>query len=257
MRTKAKFVHDFVRIKRFGNRCKMVYFNTPVRTAGVEDEKRGEGRSPESGERIACNVSRARSRVFELAACNEWEWFVTFTLDPEKYDRYNLSRFRGDLSQWIRNQRRLHGGTLRYLLIPEQHKDGAWHMHGLFAGVPESEVRLFDLAENIPEKLRKTIRSGTPVYDFPRYRDKFGYVTMTRVRDADKCASYITKYITKDIGDGVANGGHLFYASRGLAGAELVYEGALANASAMHWDFEGDYCKIMWSDNPDFPELEV
>ena len=52
-------------------------------------------------------------------------------------------------------------------------------------------------------------------------------------------------------------GQHLYYASQGLAGAELVYEGMIANAHDMNWDYDGEYVKIMWSDNPDFPELDM
>ena len=59
--------------------------------------------------------------IYELAACNPWDWFVTFTLDKNKYDRTNLPKFQKDLSQFIRDFRKKTGAQVKYMLIPEQH----------------------------------------------------------------------------------------------------------------------------------------
>ena len=52
------------------------------------------------------NLSRAKSKIFQYAMCNDFEYFVTLTLDSKKYDRYNLSKFIKDLGQMIRNNRK-------------------------------------------------------------------------------------------------------------------------------------------------------
>lgn len=243
------YAHDFVRVKRYGRRYKLIYFKTPVRVDGgfAERDKIPGDKIPD-GKRLDNNISRARARVYELAACNDWDWFFTGTLDQQKYDRYNLPKWQKDFSQWLRNQRRLKGWNIAYLLIPERHKNGAWHMHGLFAGIPADGLRLFDITENIPARLKKQLEGGKKLYDWTAYRQKFGWVTLAEIEDPDRCASYISKYITKTLGGASMDcGSHLYYASRGLAGADLVAEGYITEGVV--WDWEGEYCKIKWFDD--------
>ena len=155
------------------------------------------------------NICRAKSTVLELALCNEWEWFVTLTLDPKKYDRNDLDKYAKDLSQWVRNQRKKYKTKFQYLLIPEQHKDGAWHMHGLMNGIPYYEIENFKKGIH-PEKL---VRSG--YYNFPAYNKRFGFCSLGRIRDKARCAFYISKYISKDLSKRLgALNEHLYYATQ-------------------------------------------
>lgn len=77
--------------------------------------------------KLDCNYSRARNMVLQYALCNHWDWFFTGTLDKEKYNRHDLDRFSKDLTQFIRDKRKVYGTQVQYLLIPEHHADGAWH----------------------------------------------------------------------------------------------------------------------------------
>jgi len=167
--------------------------------------------------KLANNICRARSRVLELALCNEWEWFINLTLDSEKYDRYELEKFQRDLSQWFRDMRKKYKTKFQYLIIPETHKDGAWHMHGLLNGVPQYEITNFEAGKH-PDKL---IRKGYK--NFQAYADKFGFISMGKIQDKAKCALYIVKYITKDLikrlGD---KNRHLFYSSQKLKEYENI-----------------------------------
>lgn len=231
---------DFVRLYAYGDELKLVYYKTSVQLPGYEPgQKKEQMFAAEQGSdyaREACNISRARSRVLEIALCNPWSYFVTLTLSADKYDRYNLVAWQRDLSQWIRDQRkRVCHPDLRYLLIPEMHKDGAWHMHGLFEGIPEG-----DLCTNEHGYL-----------DWPRYARKFGWVNLSPVRSHARVSRYITKYIRKateitaDALDAYAN---LYYHSRGLLGRKLIREGVLSDAAPppSRWDYEDDHVKILW-----------
>ena len=236
-----RFEHDFVRLYAYGDTFRLVYFKTPVRVGGFEDSKnKCSARSGlNDAGRYDCNISRAKSAVTEIALCNQWDWFVTLTLDAGKYDRYDLHGFQRDLSRWVRNQRR-NGGALRYLLIPEQHKDGAWHMHGLFAGIPQDAVSINQYG----------------YYEWGAYSRKFGFMSMSAVRDSRAVARYITKYITKDFGGaGREKGEQLYFASRGLRRRELLAEGALLAGPA--WTFENEYVKSVWLDSLEAVELDA
>lgn len=193
----------------------------------IKDDEKQE---KENETKLDNNVCRARSKIIELALCNEWEWFCCFTLNPDKYNRKDLDTFAGDISQWIRDKRKeyIKKGSqtkLQYLLIPEQHKDGAWHMHGLFNGIPYIEIKRFNpaVAENDKQarKYKQLDRAG--YLNFPAYQKKFGFVSMGRIKDKMRCALYISKYISKDFAKrNLELNKHLHYSSQGLNGYENV-----------------------------------
>ena len=195
--------------------------------------------------RFSQSISRTKSRVFELAACNEFKHFGTFTQDEKLRDRFDLSDFRKDFAQLVRNINRGRDTKIKYLLIPEQHKNGAWHMHGLLSGLQAADLRPFELSENIPERLKKMIRGGTAVYDWTRYRRAFGYFTCTEIESREACAKYVTKYISKDLQKTVREGGeHLFFASQGLKGRQTLIKNCAEPCPVEKWDFENDFIRI-------------
>lgn len=196
--------------------------------------------------RLDNNISRTRARIFELAACNEFQYFCTFTQDQTKRDRFDLTEFRKDFAQLVRNinRGRADSDKIKYLLIPEKHKKGGWHMHGLLKGLTEKDLQAFKLSENIPKRLKDTIRSGTPVYDWTRYRRAFGYFTCTEIDSGEAVARYITKYISKDLQSGVIEAGqHLFFASQGLKSREVITSLNYEPCPITEWDYENDYIK--------------
>ena len=97
-------------------------------------------------EKLEESIIRTRSRIYELAICNEWDFFVTLTLDKSKYDRMDLKKYRKDLAQFIRDYNKKYKINIKYLLIPEMHKDGAWHMHGLIIGLPIEHLEKMRMA---------------------------------------------------------------------------------------------------------------
>lgn len=167
------------------------------------------------------SFSRARSMIKQYGLCNDWDYFVTLTLDKSKYDRYDLGKFREDLSQFMRDCRKKYGKTtdkrLSFVFVPENHKDGAWHMHGLLYGLPESAVCAFEKGKH-PDYL---IKNG--FLNWPDYSAKFGFVSLGLIRDKVGTVLYTTKYINKDI-EALAElkGEHLYMASRPLKTAEKV-----------------------------------
>lgn len=224
----------------------------------LEPEKEEKKKRP-IDERLASSISRTKSRILELALCNEFTFFCTFTQDEKKVcSRFNLAAFRKDLAQFVRNQNRGRGQKIQYLLIPEQHKDGAWHMHGLFSGLEiGKDLTEFTLADHIPTRLRKMIKSGEKVYNWGKIAQKFGFFTATEIKSTGAVSSYITKYVTKDVAkQGLSDGRHLFFASQGLKGREtVIYNGIGEDGELVRcpfsddeWSFENDYVKIKWID---------
>lgn len=159
---------------------------------------------------------RAKSLVLQYALCNPWDWFFTGTLDNTKFNRYDLDEYRQKLSQFIRDKRKAYGTQVQYLLIPEHHKDGAWHIHGLISGLPTSAIRRFR-----PPEPRKLVNSD--YMNWPDYMNKFGFCSLGPIKHPVATGYYITKYVSKELSlRGKDLGKHLYFHSRPLNKAEHV-----------------------------------
>lgn len=230
-----------------------------LRTSGIETGKsRPKGTVNE--QKLIENIKRARSKVFELAICNEWTHWATFTLDKTKYDRDDLGKFRKDFAQFIRNTGKKYDRKIEYLLVPELHKDGhSWHMHGFIEGLSIDELRPFTLDENLPQYLKNKLKKGQVIYDWTSYREKFGFNDIELVGNQEAAAKYIIKYLSKNMdtrqieadvgaGDHVTKsdvqtlGGHLYYSSQGLKMAETIKKGTIV--SPMIPKYENEYIRV-------------
>lgn len=239
-----KFEYDITTVRSFNGRLKLVRHNA-LHTKGIEDVDQHARKGSVSDVKSDNNISRAKNRVFELALCNPWNIFLTFTLDPKKYNRNDLGKFRKDLSQFVRDYNKKYGLAIKYLLIPEEHKKGGWHMHGFLMGLPDEHLRLFTLSEKLPKYIREKLKSGQAVYEWEPYRKKFGFCDLEVVKDQFAVSAYVTKYITKDLDRTVReSGAHLYYCSQGLSRSVVIFRGK-AN-DGLVYDYESDYNSIKW-----------
>ena len=243
-----KYRHDLAILKDYNGQKYKLTLHRHLRTPGIEDE---EFDYTEKGtvneEKLDVNISRARSKIFEYAICNPWTLFCTFTIDPKKYDRQDLERYHKNLAQFIRNYNKSNGTQVKYLLIPEEHKKGGWHEHGLLLGLPESDLRAFELNEHIPKYIREKIGSGAVVYDWPAYRERFGFCDLEAVKNQEAVAKYVTKYITKDLTASIKElNAHLYYCSQGLEVAKEIKRGSML--ADIKPDYENEYVKVQWFD---------
>lgn len=180
-------------------------------------------------EKLDNHISRARNKIFEYARCNEFDYFVTLTLAADKYDRHNLTAYIKDLGQFIRDSRKRYNTKIEYLLIPEQHKDGAWHLHGLIKGIPED----------------KLIINKYNYLDWPDYSQRFGYCSIGKVKNQEAVSKYVTKYIVKALETNLKREKEkkLYYVTRGLKVAEKVKEGYLTSydLERLTFDYQNEY----------------
>lgn len=242
----SKFVTDYGIVRDYnGNGFKLVELNY-YKPGGFEDRKFTAKGEAGNDTKLYNNIVRARSRIFELALCNPWEWFVTLTLDPKKYDRKDLAKFIKDLSQMIRDYRKKNGITVKYLLIPEHHKDGCWHLHGLFMGLPEERLCKFQANQHLPVRILERIEQGVPVYTWVDYAVRFGYCVFEPVKNPTAVSKYITKYITKEMLNTIRElNAHSFYASQNLQRSEVIMQDQLVRPIAEP-DYKNDHCSVKW-----------
>lgn len=170
------------------------------------------------------SMKRTKKKVYDYAKCNNWDWFVTLTFNKRKVDRYDYDECIKKLKFWIDYVRRS-SPTVSYLVVPEQHKDGAWHFHGLFAGLNERQIvwtGKYVIKRDRKEGRRsRMVRTNDKIYKFGSY--KLGWMTATKVRDKDRVTSYITKYITKDMMAGLYGRKRYWNSRNLLTPVEEVY----------------------------------
>lgn len=193
-------------------------------------------------EKLGNHLSRARTNIFELAMCNGFDMFATFTVSPEKYDRYHLKAYYKDFGQYVANVNKNHGCSIKYLLVPEMHKDGAWHIHGMIKGIPKMFLRRFNLEEKLPKYIRDKLKAGQEVFNWGGYAVRFGFCDLEYIRNNEATCKYIVKYITEDLSRSVTEShAKVYYCSQKLKRPEIVASGEFEEIIALP-DFQNVYC---------------
>lgn len=135
------------------------------------------------------NFNRTKQAVFEYARCGFWEYFVTLTFRSDMVDRYDYDECCRKARKWLNNQRTRYAPDLVYLMVPEQHGDGAWHFHALLGNC--GKMKFID--SGVKDK------TGTTIYNMVKWQ--YGFTTASKVKDLKRVTRYIGKYITKSLCD--------------------------------------------------------
>ena len=100
--------------------------------------KRGRAKNREKSIRQA--IKRAKEKIYGYIMANEWEYWATQTFSPKAIDRFNLDEIVRRYNQKLKDLRRRKYSNLKWLIVPEQHNDGAWHLHAFMSGIPADKV---------------------------------------------------------------------------------------------------------------------
>ena len=145
---------------------------------------------------ICESISRTKRKIKEYARNNDFDYFVTLTFDPKKFNSFSIDTVLKCTRLFLQKLRRSYP-DLKYLLVPEYHADKQKiHLHGYIKG----HLKLL-VAEN-PLKNGEILKyKGKTVYNIAQWN--YGYSTALKIgksaTDTLKCSSYITKYVTKDL----------------------------------------------------------
>lgn len=132
------------------------------------------------------STRRTVNMIYDIARSNVWEWFITFTFNPDLVDSFDYVTCCKKLKNWIDNVMRGSGQNVKYLAVPELHKSGRIHFHMLVSGI--------DLIMN--DSGHKT-KSGLTIYNLGQYR--WGFTTAIQIYETNGISKYICKYITKEL----------------------------------------------------------
>lgn len=139
------------------------------------------------------SLRRTKQTIYKYARANNWEWFATITV-ADINTRYDYDKCISLISKWLQNQKTKNCPDLKYIIVPEQHKDGAYHFHGVFSNIGKMKI-----VKAINPNNNKLLidNKGRQIFNVTSYRS--GFTTFTPVTSTERVSTYITKYITKDI----------------------------------------------------------
>lgn len=233
--------NNVLKVKQYNdNTFKILQFKHAIRQAGYEKNEEEdlykvnlppiEHDNPLSRlEILRQSMSRTKRTISDYALCNPFDYFVTLTFDQKKYNSKDLNLIKKQVGQWLNNYIKRTNPNLKYLLIPELHKDKEhFHLHGLISGI--EDIKEFRLS-----------KQGVMRYNWPAWHDKFGFTSLEKIRDKEAVSRYITKYITKDLVNEF--GKQRYLVSKGLKKPETIYE-VTDYTTPIKCDFENDYVRI-------------
>ena len=138
--------------------------------------------------RTRSQVYAIRRRVKGYALSNDFKWFATLTYNPQQIDSLNYDIAKNTLLKWCRWMRDKYQ-KFDYLLIPELHKSGAVHFHGLLGDIPANFIDA-----KHPKTEQPIIRNGRTVYNLVDW--KYGFSDCEKIENPEKASLYIKKYVT-------------------------------------------------------------
>lgn len=185
------------RVKIYPSSMVVQVSNAPIfREPGYEPEKRlylvsakGQASSPERSRQSS--LTRARASVRDIALCNSFTHFFTWTLDSRYIDRFDALEVKRKVGNFLKNMVRRK--QFSYICVPERHKNGAIHIHGLCC---PGYLHLERAINPHNGKPLSTNRSQ-PIFNMSDW--KFGFSTCIPIDgNYERTCNYLIKYITKD-----------------------------------------------------------
>lgn len=144
------------------------------------------------------NLYNTKSNLIDLVYHNSliepWEYFVTLTFNPEEVDSLDYQEVSTALAKWINNMKH-QNPLMSYILVPELHKSGRIHWHGVFKNVPNWNL----VPARSPNTNRLIYKNGVQIFNLANY--KYGHTTVSKIKNQEAVSVYCSKYMTKDMID--------------------------------------------------------
>jgi len=148
------------------------------------------------GSKREYSVTRAKDRLYKLVEANIGRHGkyqpIFFTLTSrDQCTEYKQSNRK--IKEHIRRLNRYTNSKIKYLAVPELHKSGAIHYHGVFFNLPFIDIQYYH-----------------------NYLWGYGHVDLQVSRDIKSMGAYMAKYLTKDFQVNTPLHTKTYFTSRGL-----------------------------------------
>lgn len=137
---------------------------------------------------LSVSVNRSKNNMFRIARSNNWDMFATFTFDRTITDSSDYNLVSKRITTFFNNIRKNHCPDLKYLVVPELHKDKEhYHFHALISNADNLELKDSGKYDSL----------GSKIFNIKNW--KWGFSTLVFIQDQARVKNYIGKYITKDL----------------------------------------------------------
>lgn len=211
------------KIIRFDNHIEIIrYGENRIRVSSENNNanrvlKRSEVDEEAQRKRTLEQAYRIKRKIKYYCLSNSFDLFWTLTLNDNKVNAKNYEYSRKRLQAWLKYQREKYG-KFNYLFIPELHKSGRIHFHGVTGDLSPHLVEARSSKSN-----RLIKKSGIQIYNAENWQN--GFSTVSKIQSKERAANYITKYITKELIDiPSAFNQPRYFVSRGLKQPEISYD---------------------------------
>ena len=215
-------------IKQLGDYEKIIQSASSQKPTNQNKPKQKRGTA--TTQKSSSNISRVRRRIEEISLCNKWDYAFTLTIDQKKYNRFELNNFIKSFRKFISNLNTYHHKKelpkIHYLFVLEQHKDGAWHLHGLISGLVKDELYHKDDS-----------------FGWEKYEKKYGVSCLKEISDIHGWSIYLTKDL-RNTAQNLDLETHLYYASKNLQRATTTFRGKAQYKKEVDWDYTNEYCRL-------------
>lgn len=135
---------------------------------------------------------RAKINAFDIIMCNPClDTFATFTYKPDdELDKSSYEDCYKKLGVWLSNRVQRRG--LMYVIVPERHKSGDIHFHGIMNSSALSLDRAYS------PKGRPLSANGKPLFNLQDW--KLGFSTAQIIGGAESDREAVAKYVFKYMG---------------------------------------------------------
>lgn len=211
---------DKIFLKNYGNNIYRLVYVRNCRKKGFEEVDKKTKEYDKKNKSAECSLARSISHIKDLALCNDFEFFATWTVNSQLCDRFTLDKVVESMKKDLKAYQRKFK-DFKYLYVIEKHEKGSFHFHGFIKGVPESEFILYtkddydlEKGNKLPVYLIKAIEKGEKIYHINFFDERKGYNTFSKIKSKMGSAFYILKYIGKDPVRTSEN--QIYFRSRGL-----------------------------------------
>lgn len=165
----------------------------------------------------------AKRQIIEYGLNNKFNYFFTLTTDAKKIDRDNPELINDKIRKFFNNFKERYDSELRYLFVPELHKDGRVHFHGL----------IYTTQKDFFEFLFLDKKNKLPVYRHKWFFDNLGANRFVYISEnSPYCIYYMVKYITKSMDFPFK---HRYYCSKGLKKSDVICNPVGNNFAALYF----------------------
>lgn len=184
--TLKKYTDNLVKAKKVNFACIKGFYRDNQHNGTMTDD--------ELEEKSRKYLKQVKTNIIDLAYNNKdkFEYFITLTFDDDLIGGYSHENAIECLKKWINNQKH-QNPNMSYILVPEFHKKGRLHFHGLVGNVPNWKFeKAINSKTGNPMKI-----NGSQIYNLTNY--KLGFTTISKIKYQDKVTNYISKYATKEL----------------------------------------------------------